>query len=429
MKEETFRMLFYAMNGREPGPAKTTTADFDIKQKKIPEYHEKRAQEQLVRIIEESVEEELSFHKNVRLSLSAGYDASAILGACVARGIRVRCFSYGSKNSPKNSDVEIARQMAQSTGMSHETWPMDGYPAEEIQKSNSELFEGVANRCGELGAWIYYQETLQPKELEPPLFTFGDECFGWNKSLLRGREDVLLSIGIQPNCEPLRKYVDQGVWAEFHKTYLDEMERIYSRADHLEDLHDKKDFLYFHERVQKTILPWRKNFAGRFGRTTSPLLSAPILDFVGKLPRSQRLGKRLMRKAVTRAYPEIFRFPRSKQSGAPAMAIISKWPGKLPPGDIVTDAERLSLNKMFFDAIDHALLAIELGQKKQNPIAFLKEIIKKSDLYAKGREFIPPIFSCHQELVLSRLQIWMLWSLQKKQSNTQAMGNKRPYRP
>jgi hypothetical protein len=418
MKEETFRMLFYALNGREPGSSKTTPADFDIKQNKIPEYHEESSQKQLVQLIEQSVEEELRRHKNVRLSLSAGYDASAILGACVSKGIRVRCFSYGSKNSPRNSDVEIARKMAQSTGMSHEIWPMDGYPAEEIQKSNSNWFEGVANRCGELGAWIYYQESLQPKEVDPPLFTFGDECFGWNKSLLRGREDVLLSIGIQPICEALRKYVDQGVWAEFQKTYLDEMDRIYSRADHLEDLHDKKDFLYFHERVQKAILPWRENFAGRFGRTTSPLLSAPILDFVGKLPRSQRLGKRLMRKAVTRAYPEIFRFPRAKQSGAPTMAIISKWPEKSPLSDIVTAAERLSLNKTFFDSIGHALLANERGQKKQNSIALLKGIIKRSDLYAKGREFFPPIFSCHQELVLSRLQIWLLWKLQKKQCAT-----------
>ena len=161
-------MLFYALNGREPGSSKTTPADFDIKQNKIPEYHEESSQKQLVQLIEQSVEEELRRHKNVRLSLSAGYDASAILGACVSKGIRVRCFSYGSKNSPRNSDVEIARKMAQSTGMSHEIWPMDGYPAEEIQKSNSNWFEGVANRCGELGAWIYYQESLQPKEVDPP---------------------------------------------------------------------------------------------------------------------------------------------------------------------------------------------------------------------------------------------------------------------
>jgi hypothetical protein len=123
----------------------------------------------------------------------------------------------------------------------------------------------------------------------------------------------------------IEPFLNPDIIDPFREAYANELTRIVRRAEHLDDWHDKKDYLYFHERIQKVILPWRQQFAASFGEVALPLLDADILSLIGTLPSEERRGKRLMKRAVRAAFPKAFAFGRAVRSGAPVLPLLSLW--------------------------------------------------------------------------------------------------------
>lgn len=415
MIPEVFRMLFYSLNGRAPEDSPTTRADFDIKPLRSPK-KENFLKQELIELIEESVFKELSNKEEVWLSLSAGYDATSIMGACLAKGLKPKCFSYGKTDPPPHSDVFVARKMAEIAGLHHEIWPMDKYPVQEVQLANARMFDQRANRCGELGAWLYFQKEIAPKLSEEPLFVFGDECFGWSNCRLRNTADVLLAIGIQPDASQIEHLISQNKYMEFKAWYKERTETIFAKAAHLESLHDKKDYLYFHERLQMVIKPWRKNYAGRYGQFCAPLISREILSFVGALPLPLRLGKKLMRAATQERYADLFKIKRARTSGAPPLSQICSWPPQTSIGNIKSVADKFSIREQVIDLFNHTPQASLAASPQGQKLGGLKNLLKGSlfmGFYQISRSFIPPVFNISRELILSRIQIWLLRELLK----------------
>jgi hypothetical protein len=414
MQTETLEAFFYCLNGRALSAEEQPGKAFNIKKSTIRRT-EASLRQQIIELIEDSVEEELSGKKEIWLSLSAGYDATSILGACRSRGINVKCFSYGNPDPEPFSDVFLARKMAEMAGFHHEVWPMDKYPALELQKANAEWFHKKANRCGEVGAWIFFEKEIAPKIIQKPTFVFGDECFGWSDCRLRNVSDVMLSIGIQPNTSALKGIVKDDIRENLESSYQARIKNIAERASHLEALHDKKDYLYFHERLLAVIVPWRQKFAGRYGDIATPLVSRGILSFVGSLPKSLRVGKKLMRSAVKNAYPDLFKLPRARISGAPALRQISHWPDHLPPENILAVAQNLFVRREVVQEIEEAAVAQQgTNNKGLGLFGGLKKAAKATALnalYEKGRRFLPPVFNVSRELILARLQMWLLCEL------------------
>ncbi len=413
--------FFYALNGRAPGPASSTHLDFDITNSCPASL--RSTEDDLISAIESAVIKCIAREpKNLFLSLSAGYDSTAILAAFVSKRQRVKTFSYGLTTPPQWSDVEIARQTARRLECQHKIWPMNSYPVDILQQENARLFGFRANRCGELGAWLHYRDEIAPTLTGRSLFVFGDECFGWNDSNIRHNNDLLHSIAVVTQTELIEPFLDHDINSIFREAYSNELSRIVKRAAHLDEWHDKKDFLYFHERVQKVILPWREQFAGNFGDFADPLLDKDILTIVGSLNSYERRGKRLMKRAVRRAFPKAFQFRRAARSGAPELPVLSPWPDRYTKEEITHACQTIGLNSRFLTVIQARITANQQQNHKpsntQEYKVMLKNLLKDTLLARMVNATLPPNASIPPlDLMLSRLQIWVLSILDLENSS------------
>ncbi len=404
--------FFYALNGRAPGPGLRTHLDFDITNSCSASL--RSTEDDLISAIQSAVIKcSAQEPENLFLSLSAGYDSTAILAAFVSKRQRVKTFSYGLPNPPKWSDVEISRQTAMRLDCPHEIWPMNDYPVDILQQENARLFNFRANRCGELGAWLHYRDKIAPNLTGRPLFVFGDECFGWNDCNIRHNDDLLHAIAVVTHTELIEPFLDPDIISIFRDAYSNELTRIVKRAAHLEDWHDKKDFLYFHERLQKVILPWREQFAGYFGEVVDPLLDDDILKIVGSLNSYERRGKRLMKRAVCRAFPKAFQFRRAARSGAPELPVLSQWPDHYSEEQVTHACRTIGLNTTFLRTVQSRIRADQQQNHKpaimQECKIMMKNILKDTHFARMARAKLPPNASIPPiDLMLSRLQIWVL---------------------
>lgn len=406
MEAYDFDMLFYGLNGRSPGPGTTNRSDFDICPS-LMRISKKSLEKELVAKIEQSIATQLSSHGNIRISLSAGYDATTILAACIKLGINVKTFSYGSQDVPKDSDVAIARKTATHFGIQHDLWPMDCFSTKDIQVKNAVLFKNRANRCDEIGAWMHFAESSSTRGDKTPFFVFGDECLGSRACRITNSHDLLRSINIQPSIDPIKEFLNEDILEKFKKAYYREMDRIVGRTKHLKRWHDKKDFLYFHERLQKVILPWRECFASHFGRYAIPLLDKQILELIGTLPENLRMNKTLFRSAVRSAYPEFFRLKRATISGAPSLSKVAIFSGKAMDA-VEHYALKNGLNSHFIMTIKNYTKTLSQNISNQGYRKLLMRLPKSTIFRYQIRRAFPPAHSCDKELLLSRLQIWLL---------------------
>jgi asparagine synthase (glutamine-hydrolysing) len=274
------------------------------------------AAELLERLIQ-SVRRRLYDNPDLFLSLSAGYDATGLLGilAFDIQIPQVHCFSYAHDVPQPKSDAYLAMLAAKSAGYSHEM--VESYTGNLIDHilDNARMGQGFSNHCDEVSAW----KTLAPKfsAVERPVLFVGDECLGWNDYYLRSQSDVLASVGILgfERLSWLKPILPDGTYEKFQNGLAEDMKRIASSCPTTADWHDAKDFLYLNQRLANFIMPWRDNFAGQFVMVRNPLLDNDILDFMMTVPSSLRRGKRLYRQTITKMYPKLFRLPRASYGG------------------------------------------------------------------------------------------------------------------
>jgi asparagine synthase (glutamine-hydrolysing) len=249
------------------------------------------------------------------LSLSGGYDATAILGILAQRlGKRgIQCFSYARGNLLPGSDEDVAHRMATQSGYQHEVF--EGYAGDLCHHIalNAINGEGMTGFCDEAQAW----QTLQTRtDGVLSAILCGDECLGWTDYRLRSTADVLNSVQIGGNlptawaADVFEGHLTDRVEEEF----AEDVTGILARCDHCDHLHDKKDFLYLDQRLPSTILQWRQRFAGRCCPVRNPLLDNEILDFMMRVPAKLRVQKRLFKRTVERLFPSLFLVPRAHRA-------------------------------------------------------------------------------------------------------------------
>ena len=412
-----FPAVFYSLNGRVPGAGFTTARDFDIASRGTRAASTLRFESQLVDAIRDSVRKCYRTSEDTFLSLSGGYDSCAILGALAAQRLDAQTFTYGRADPPRWSDVASAQETARRLAYPHAIWPMDRYSVNVVQRENARLFGFRANRCEELGAWLHFRDAIAPTLGIRPLFVFGDECFGWSDCAIRTEGDLLHSLGLVTGTALIEPFLDADTVQSVRDAYAHELARIVHRADHLKDWHDKKDYLYFHERLQKVILPWRQQFAASFGDVATPLLDPEVLRLVGSIPTLERRGKRLMRRAVRAAFPKAFARQRAVRSGAPILPLLSPWPAHLTTGDLRTACGELGLSPRFVDEVhcrttdDHPRPSLASARQEAEAAirAALKSALNNKSVTRAALSRLPPHFTYPSvELVLSRLQMWVL---------------------
>ena len=241
----------------------------------------KRLKVELTDILVESVRRRIKDGSKVFLSLSGGYDSTAILGILRYKlhMDAVQCFSYIHSRTPsKNGDAYIAHKMANIAGYKHRM--VQGYDGDIFKwiNLNGRIGNGTASTCGEIDALIelFDQSNLSHKR---KLF-IGDGCFGHSRSLEPYR-DVLDSLEIHNlGTNPvLSEFMEPEMCRHLQEGLEKDRKAIITKYPGINNLHDLHDLLYLDQRLSNYLLPHKEYFMGDFITVSNPFLDNDVLAF------------------------------------------------------------------------------------------------------------------------------------------------------
>ncbi len=277
-------------------------------------------QEALAHLIKQAVHRQVQDEPDIFLSLSGGYDASAIGGSLRydLEYDRVTCFSYAVGEARPGTDEHRAREMADVMGYSHEL--IQAYDGNFIKhlRLNGALSDAFANPCDELSAYSDLSQGFS-QVIKPVFFTgsewFGDDTMSWSPLRLDQPVDVLQSTGMYDfsRIRWTQQLLPSSVYGEMHGGLKEDYEEVWRRCPIKEDLYDAKDYVYLDQRLVNHNMPWWLCYAGQFAPVRNPLLDRDILEFMTSVPTALRRDKKLWRTTATEAYPALFRLPRTRR--------------------------------------------------------------------------------------------------------------------
>ena len=250
------------------------------------------------------------------ISLSAGYDSTAILGI-IGSCLRIRdvqCFSYGFGQVAPASDEFLSQQMATLYRYPFRIIPSFAGSLKTVIERNARLGQGTSHFCHEVDAW--FELGHNGSRSDEQLLFVGDECLGWINRPMASYTDVLQAVAIHDfsHLSWLEQYLDRISMELFSEAVQNDLDAIVRSCPTSDDLHDVKDYLYLDQRLSHVIMPWRENFPGRFFTVANPLLDNAILDFMQKVPSMLRRGKRLFKDTVRDMFPDLLRIKRAQSS-------------------------------------------------------------------------------------------------------------------
>jgi asparagine synthetase B (glutamine-hydrolysing) len=320
-----------------------------------------------------AVERRLYDNPDVFLSLSAGYDATGLLGI-LAYGLHVggvRCFSYEHGSPSPNSDAALAKQMANLADFSHETVESyDGDFVRHLRDSAVRLRTSQSLYCPELGAWHRMERRFQ--SVKRPVVFVGDECLGWRNYRLRNPWDVLASLQIFDTSAiswllPLLPHDSRLKFVEALGSDLDQLCDVARQNAH-GNWHNAKDYLYLDQRLGNLILPWREACVSDATAVRSPLLDNDVLDFVATLPVQYRLNKRLYRTVITAMFPQLFAVARSSGTANFYLDLAKEFAANASDVRLLIRADSSPLDKLVPpDLLEHVLGDVVEGKLKATP--------------------------------------------------------------
>ena len=275
-----------------------------------------RLKAELSEILVESMRKRTSDGSNLFLSLSAGYDATTILGIMrfKLKLEGVQCFSYFRSSKPsKNADAYLSHEMAEIAGYNHRM--LQGYHGDIINwiNQNGSIGNGTSP-SGEIDAMTELFDAAN-KNQKCKVF-IGDECFGWLDRALETPKDVLSVLYIYDRSSALllSELTDAGTSLPMLQAMEADQESIVSKHAEAKNIHDLKDMLYLDQRLSNYILPNKEYFIGNFASVVNPFLDNDILDFMMKIPVPLRLDKCLFRETVTDMFPQLFSIERAEHA-------------------------------------------------------------------------------------------------------------------
>ena len=265
---------------------------------------------ELGRLVRASTRRHLGDPEKTAIFLSGGADSRGILGAALeavgGEGELLHTVSWGVSEGRPDSDVSIAGRIARATNVNHRFLPRstDEY-GRHFLRANALI--GSASDVAAYHPLEYtFMEDLRSSGFERALR--GDETFGW----LAPAHTI---------AEALKK-------VKLHRIGDDRHLRDFIRVEHYDELrtaseavfanaaeevsgsepNDALDILYFTHRLQGYL-----NTASYYKLCwldqRNILLDDEILDFVELIPARLRADKLLYRRAMARAFPQLWQLP------------------------------------------------------------------------------------------------------------------------
>lgn len=270
--------------------------------------------EELHHLILTAVQRRLGENKSFGVLLSGGYDSQAILGSMLKLYPvnLIRSITWGEKEKLPFSDADVSRQIADYFKLNHTFYELNASALPDNFRSFVLHDEGRTDSAGNYPEALRIFENIR-RELAGGFILRGDECFGWKREVATDKQAFhslsIHELGDLPENYP---YLQPKI-----RKYLVETDREHKR-ELLEncpykDLHDRKDYFYFTERLFGYLHPLTQ-LKERIIWVRNPFLDNDVLDFVMKLPTKMRLGKALFKSMIQEKFPEFSRFPIAQTS-------------------------------------------------------------------------------------------------------------------
>jgi len=259
-----------------------------------------------------AVSRRLPSEGRVCLSLSGGYDSTAVLGALCRLGVPdVRCFTYRKPRETTRSDASVARRMATLKGHSHTEIPAYEDDPLTVVADNVSRGAGITRLVVETDTWRTLRGLLPPTERTT--FWVADVCFGMSPPrILRDGRDALrsLAFGDWTSLGPLRRLFPRRVGAMFDDALRDDLRTMLDRYRAIGDPYLVRDCLYLDQRLQR-LLSWREAFAEPVGEVRNPWIDREILELRQYFPIRMSMGKALFKETVRNLFPDLFAVGRA----------------------------------------------------------------------------------------------------------------------
>jgi asparagine synthase (glutamine-hydrolysing) len=248
--------------------------------------------------------------KNIFISLSGGHDSRAItamLKNIVNSNLNISCFSHNFGKNSKDTDSDIARQIAENMGYSFKLFnSYNGNPFHAFQY-NAGLGQGIAYFCVESDAWEQINGDFE--KCEDSILLVGDMNDGTFKEFHGNNRRALERTQIYESgfLKEYRNYFNFDIFQVLCEHWDKEYNKILNKASQQDDMTNLLDYLYIDQRIPNVNSVARECFQAPFIETASPYYDNDVLDFMRKLPVSLRNNKKLHRITLETKYPEIFK--------------------------------------------------------------------------------------------------------------------------
>ena len=261
-------------------------------------------QRTLAPLLRQAVSRRFRTDNTYGILLSGGYDSRGILGCCLEErdAQELQTISWGQQEDVPGSDCAIAKRLAQELGTHHAFYRLS---AEQIVNNFRDFV-----LLGEGLTWYPESYDVFHRIREQQgigIVLRGDECFGWQGSLIHDERTMLRSLTIRAlrDIGSYQRILKPRYYQSLCELDAETTRYVSSRCT-ARNIHDRKDFFYLDVRLKYYINPlnYVKNLALE---SFTPLLDYDILDFVSTLPVRYRLDKNLYRKTVVEMFPGLFR--------------------------------------------------------------------------------------------------------------------------
>ncbi|GHF36082.1 asparagine synthase (glutamine-hydrolyzing) [Deinococcus metalli] len=245
------------------------------------------------------------------LSLSGGYDSRGLLGLLSAEGASFRTFAYALPAVRRGSDAEVAGRLAAQYGVPHEALIAYRGDLPRTITRNARQGQGVVPYCEEIDA-LHDLAEHDPTDV----FT-GEEVFEVRPAPLRTVAEQLARVHINEFSRLgwLEPFLPPGVFDALRHAWQPEYDAARAQSERWAHGYHKEMQLVLHHHEACRLLRWREQFVAQHANLHVPYLDTPVLDFGGRLPLHLMADKTILKRALYRLDPGLFRAPLASVPG------------------------------------------------------------------------------------------------------------------
>jgi len=265
---------------------------------------------ELARLVRSAVHRNLGDATKTVIFLSGGADSRGILGAALEAadgdGARLHTVTWGTSEGGLNSDAQVAARVAAATNVRHQFMRRNTDHYEHHFRHGNALIGSASDVIAYHPLESSFMQDLRSAGFERALR--GDEALGWSTPA-RSVATALTKVKLHRLGEDsrLKTYVGSAYYDEWCRAseaaLTDAQEEVRGTP-----IDDAKDYLYFAHRIEG-YLNTASYYKQIYLDQRNVLLDEDILDFYERVPAALRIDKLLYRRAMARAYPQLWGLP------------------------------------------------------------------------------------------------------------------------